>query len=633
MKLPKYSGISLAAFCLLVGIRESFPGAAAAAPPKTTFSAQRTSGNYSLHLTGARWARQRELQPWWPVTTPQDRAKRVLFLAGSVTSRLPVSDAPATSPTLSEATEVVAIGPQGQRLVGYHTRTDGPEQGWIFDNPDTHWNPMRLEFVLKEPSAPIGADGTLGERIDLGDVPVFSDSNVLHSIDKTVTTKLGTKLIFSSLHYENLPPSLGNRRDLFLDFSVVPPASAPDLTLDMEPQIISPAIVDDLGNDLSDGNWLCSPHYQPPQYQLRLTIKKPPSTAKTINLHLYVIQKAPNLKKAALFHAFAPVLLPRAAIGHAPTETIPQPIFSVLKGGLRVTVESLSAGQSGNDYARIWVRDETQPQEIGARAWAKYWRIGKAALRNAQGVENNIPGYASLADRQSSHFENTLFWKLDGTPALGNETGYDLDFQAGVFQPIPPKLTLVLQMEQAARVYHALDFTDLPIPLPGQVLDVNVPSAYGVEGKYVVTKIGSFDSAHLLSSYNGALSQAGQEMDPALYAVLAFIPAVPGGTVPPTTFDNGEDDLSVVDDQGGHLVREDSSPAFGYGELLDKSFLDWQTLQSMAGPHPLLLIMTPPSPGAKAFSIHRHITSISRTGKVVNIVLPDLRLPLPLTKP
>jgi hypothetical protein len=623
MKLYKRVGISLVAFCLMTGIRQGFPGpvSAAPAPSKTTFSAQRTSENYSLHVTGARWVRQRELQPGWPVTTFQDRAKRVLFVAGSVISHAPVPDSPATSLSLGEATEVVAIGPQGQRLVGYHTRMDVSEQGWIFDNPDTHWDQLRLEFVLKEPSAPIGADGTIGERADLSDVPVFFDINIPHSIDKTLTTKLGTKLIFSSLHYDKLPPSLGDLRNLFLDFTVVPPASAPDLRLEVEPQVITPAIVDDLGNNLSDNNWLCRPNYQPPQYQLRLTIKTPPSTAKMLNLHLYVFQKVPNLRKAALFHPFAPILLPRAAIGLAPTEVAPPPIFSVRSSGLRVTVESLTAGHSGNDYARIWVRDETQPQEVRAQAWSKFWRIGKAVLRGASGVESD----GLVVD--------PLYWKLNGTPALGNETGYDLDFQAGIFQPPPPKLTLLLQMEQAARVYHALDFIDLPIPLPGQVLDVNVASAYGTEGKYVATKIGNFDAGHALSAYNGALNQEGQEMNPALYAVLTFVPTVPGGTVPPATFGNDADELSVIDDQGGHLTREDASPIFGYGELLDKPFLGWQTLPSMAGPHPLLLIMTPPSPGAKMFSIHRRITIISRTGKTVNFVVPDLHLPMPRTEP
>jgi len=87
---------------------------------------------------------------------------------------------------------------------------------------------------------------------------------------------------------------------------------------------------------------------------------------------------------------------------------------------------------------------------------------------------------------------------------MGNETGYELNFRADVFQPVPSKLTLALQLEQAGRSYHALDFANLPVPHPGQILNVNAASTYGPEGKYVVTKIGSFDAAHPLSSYNGS---------------------------------------------------------------------------------------------------------------------------------
>ena len=310
-------------------------------------------------------------------------------------------------------------------------------------------------------------------------------------------------------------------------------------------------------------------------------------------------------------------------------------------------MESLTAGYSTNYYARLWVRDEAQPNPTGTQAGAKSWRISKATLKGPRGTEHDVPGYASLANLQVVHFENSLFWKLSGKPALGNETGYDLNFQADVFQPIPPKLTLALKLEQVARAYHALDFVNLPVPNPGQILDVAEGEAYGPEGKYVVTKIGNFDVAHPLSAYDGAKGPSGQDLGPAMYAVLTFVPATRGGLLPPSTFGSGEDDLSVVDDQGGHLIREDAAPLLGFSELLDKPFPGWTSLQnkyfqnnylqnqtSPSTPHySVLLTMTPPSPGAKTFSIHRRITNASLTGRTVSVVLPDLPLPTPLTRP
>jgi len=119
----------------------------ASAPLPSSFSAQETSGNYKIRLTGARWARQSEFQPWRQFTTPQEKAKRVLFIAGAVTS-VEVAAAPSAA-SLGDATEAVAIGPQGQRLIGYHTRAEAPEQGWAFENPDTHWEPVRLRWGTK----------------------------------------------------------------------------------------------------------------------------------------------------------------------------------------------------------------------------------------------------------------------------------------------------------------------------------------------------------------------------------------------------------------------------------------------------------------------------------------------------
>ncbi len=629
MSNPKLLNCVVVAAALLLS--HAWGAERSCAQASSPFSAQQTSGAYTLRLTGARWARQSEFQPWRQFTTPQEKAQRVLFVAGDVTAVAPTA---ASAASLGDATEAVAVGPQGQRLVGSHTDAQAPEQGWTFENPDTHWEPVRLEFTLKEPSAPAGSDGNISERDDLDGVPVFTDVGVSHGVNMTLTTGLGARLVFSSVRYEKGPPILGNLRDVFLDFTLVPPPSAPDMTVDVTPQVVKPAIVDELGDNLSNGNSLCSPHDQSPHYQLRLTMVTPPAAAKTLDLHLYVHQKAPNLRKAALFHAFAPILLPRTSIGAAPREAAPTPVASVIGSGLRVTAESLTAGYSGNYYARVWVRDETQPDETVSQAWAKSWRISKATLRGPDGTEHDISGYASLADTQVAHFGDSLFWKLNGTPAMGDETGYDLDFQAGVFQPIPPNLTLALQLEQVVRSYHALDFDGLPIPGPGEVVDVNVASAYGSEGKYVVTKIGSFDAAHPLSSYNGAHGRNGQEFGPALYAVLTFVPKMPGGALPPSTFGSGEDELSVVDDQGDHLTREDAIPTFGYSELLDKHFPGWRTLQPRPSPrYSVLLTMTPPSPGAKTFSIHRRLTTAVLTGKTAKVVLPVLALPPPLTTP
>lgn len=616
----KLVAFALLACCALAGgMAQALP----AAFPQVPFSAQETSGDYTLHLTGARWARQTEFQPWWPAKTPEDKAKRVLFVAGQITAA--ASAAPPA--LLGDYTEAVAIGPQGQRLVGSHTRSEAPEQGWTFENPDTHWDPVRLEFMLKEPSAPTGADGNISEQADLTGVPVFGDVKVDHPFEKTLTTALGTKLVFSSLRYDPLPPSLGNLRNLILDFTLVPPASAPDLTVDINPQVVAPAIVDDLGDNLSNGNFLCSPHYQPPHYQLRLTLITPPAAAKTLDLHLYINQSAPNLRKAALFHTFAPVLLPKAAIGPAPRETAVPPVASVQGSGLRLTVESLTAGYSGNYYARLWIRDET-PMKAKDPVGTKEWHISRATLRNAQGTEHDVSGFASLTNAQASHFETPLFWKLNGTPAQKNESGVDLNFQSEMFQPVPKRLTLSLQLEQVMREYHALDFSDLPVPKPGQVLTVNIAAAYGPEGKYVITKIGRFDAEHPLSAYNGAVARNGEEMAPALYAVLSFVPAVPGGPVPS---EQGivSDELVVIDDQGGHLTREDASPRFSYGEVLDTPFPGWETLQAQTQPHSMLLTMTPPSPGAKTFSIHRHFTLAAVTGKTAALVVPSLLLPPP----
>ncbi len=595
--------------------------------PRVPFSVQETSGDYTLRLTGARWARQAEFQPWRPAKTPQDKARRVLFIAGRITAAASTS----TPAVLGDYTEAIALGPQGQRLVGSHTRSEAPEQGWTFENPDTRWNPVRLEFTLKEPSAPTGADGNISERADLTGVPVFGDVNLDHPFDRTLTTALGTKLVFCSLRYDRLPPSLGDLRNLILDFTLVPPASAPDLTVDISPQVVAPAIVDNLGDNLSNGNFLCSPHYQPPNYQLRLTLTTPPAAAQTLDLHLYIHQSAPNLRKAALFHTFAPVLLPKAAIGPAPREAAVAPVASVQGSGLRVTAESLTAGYSGNYYARLWIRDEN-PAGVKDLAGTKEWHISRATLRDAQGTEHDISGYASLTDAQAGHFETPLFWKLNGTPAQNNEAGVDLNFQSEMFQPVPRRLTLSLQLEQVMREYHALNFSGLPVPKPGQVLAVNAVSVYGPEGKYVVTKIGSFDAEHPLSFYNRAAAGNGEEMAPALYAVLSFVPAVPGGRIP-SEQGTLSDALVVIDDQGGHLTRGDAASVFGYGEILDKPFAGWETLQAQTQPHPMLLVMTPPSPGAKTFSIRRRLTRAAVTGKTATLVVPNLLLPPPLKFP
>lgn len=337
-----------------------------------------------------------------------------------------------------------------------------------FKERDTAWcgsvNPraekIGVAFELLDPAAPPDALGEWVQKISFTKVPLPKTDGKILKLNRVLATRHGTQVVLEKA-------ALRDERLVFT-MRLKPPVSIPDMKSkfvadEYNYKLVLPVISDDKGTNLSGAKLETEPidklEEDRPDWEWPVTVKTalPSAGAQTFNVEVKVKEAAPSLKQWQWFHMFH-FDLPCREIKQLPYLSMwagRDELAVVEKPELRASLEAIKPDY-GNWQFRFWWQDKQKPPAYPDQKWRLKKMFG-------------LPSFSDV-DNSGNVSAYPLFWKIDGTIPLPDESGQFVTI-AGEKQQ--QKLTLTAQLEAVRFRRFAVDLTDIPIPAPGQSLLLN----------------------------------------------------------------------------------------------------------------------------------------------------------------
>lgn len=422
-----------------------------AAPEKPMFPMQQTVDGVTVRLERALWCHPSFMgEKDWP-TDNYTPGLGVWFEVRSPTMK------PAAGKTLAAAVRSIkAVTPW--RSVSA-ARFKKPTLAWC-ERVDPRASALAVEFEVLDPAAPPGATGEWDAPAQFKDVPLPTKVDVPLKINRTITTPRGTRVVLEQVALRV------KEKQMWLTLRALPSLSVPDLETKFVTDKyhyldVLPVVYDDKGKNLA-ADLKTSPINQlagdGDDWHGAVTIKTvlPSAGAKNFAVGVKVHESAPSLKQERWFRHFR-FDLPAQHLGFQPG-----PMSG--KGGDWVSKDALDANGKpvvegtleavmpnfGNHQVRFWWRD-LNPLRDGSD---RYWRIQKISTSEGEmGPNSSYP----------------IYWKLDASPPAPSEYGEAMIFGGQDAR----RLNFNFTLEAVRTALDTLEFTDLPLPAPGQTEIIN----------------------------------------------------------------------------------------------------------------------------------------------------------------
>lgn len=555
-------------------------GTAVAQPPPQPFPVlSQTVDGVTVRITDARWAKPEEV---FPFTWHRDSYDKGFAFRYDIQTRDPRVQ-PVKGKTLVNYIDSMRVfDPLGQRITSSSSCGLGSA---YWEGVDPRWDSVKVEMEFRDPAAPAEARGTFEETLEFKDVPVPAKDNSPIAVDRSLLTALGTQVILEKVSVRTVEQGDRRQGEILFMLKYDPPKQARDLRVQFG---INPGdLKDDQGTDFTPaahggGDYIS-------RQQTLSVFALPSPKAKTFSVKVRVLECAPSLKQWKWFRTFRFDLNLRQ-VKYKANKPSPKPLAIAAAGSVDVILESMSR-QASNYQARLWVRKRDKQRDINSE-----WRLRSAPMHIDADWENHI-GWEM----------RKLFWKTDGTPAHENESGVERAYPFSDTERKPTRLTLEAEVEEVRRSRHIVDFKDVPVPKPGEIMEMEKRGLPATGARLVLRKVGHFTQKHPrpLWEVSGC-----DTFPPTIGLALVF-------ECKPVAEMNSETNFRCIMASDGHGHPPDMLCGGSYDVLRGT----WTPGKWWS------VVLLPPSPGAKSLTVRMRVEEVIPTGRKETVVFRDLPMP------
>ncbi|MDQ2799798.1 MAG: hypothetical protein M3Y13_09165, partial [Armatimonadota bacterium] len=452
---------------------------------------------------------------------------------------------------------------------------------------------IALGFEWLDPAAPPEASGNYSETLDFPDVPVPAGADQPVTVHRTLTTKHGTQVTLEKVAVRKRQPSDAALSETLFVLRCLPPPAVPDLYPNLN--FAYPDLLDDTGKNLMKNSSYGSSgedelDHAPGSTTLDVA-SVPSAQAKTLDVKISVQENAPSLRQEQWFRHLQ-FDLPLQSLPGRDAEGPYLPLATVASGPVQSTLESFKSQSQGQYEARLWLADA--------------YDLQNTALHDDAGNE-----YSASED---TGFGTPLFWRLNGAPIQPGKRGHLLRFYWFKQKTAPAKLTLETEALPVRRVRHSFDLANLPLPKPGETLDLNRTIKDADGSRLLLRAISYFTDQKPLPGIDAG---ARAQMTPPFGLALALQFQSASGDKATAQFECRQ----ASDEQGHKLTGRNG---------LTASSGDWlQAKESPANSETILLLPPSPSDVSSQFRVHMQVDETIPSGPARKLVFRDLAAPAP----
>ncbi|MDQ3815664.1 MAG: hypothetical protein M3347_17255 [Armatimonadota bacterium] len=511
----------------------------------------------------------------------------------------------------------------------------------FFEGIDPRWDSVQVEVELTDPAAPPEATGEFERTLEFKDVPIPPEPNQPLPLKRTLTSPLGTQVTLESAAVLTQADKFGQGPGLLFTIGFLKPESVPDLAV-IPHHWVFDAVIDDRGVNLSqqrgwngrNSRW-GQPSNQPLTRLDRWTFVTgalPSPEAKTVNVKIEFREEASSLKQMQWFRHFR-LALKRQDIKDSGARAPFQPLAQAEGEHVKVELESLQPEGLDRYKMRFWVDSRSEirepPQEPQPREPQQAWLLQQVRL-----TDDLVTAFylSRGANRTFNPWESG--WKADGSLPRPHETSVLYSLSRYIMdppEPAPSKLTLEADVVEARRAQSRFDFTDLPVPPPGQSAEVHKMLTDASGAQLILHRIGYYTAGGPPPDWK-VLNRTFAAAPTGLAALFEFRPA--GGRQ--TSLARHE--LMAHDNAGRALLHYSCDfflplPENQWFQNYGTSLVNHQREKQLQDSYEYTLLLLPPAREVKSFTIRVFTDEVITTERRETVVLKDIPVPPPPLKP
>lgn len=580
MRIPRLRLVCL--LCFLIFLAPY----ATAQPPKNPVLMEKTQSGVTVRLFSVRWAEVESVMRGGGTGGYPPHAKGLLVSYDVQGKGASVS--------------LKCLDPQGRPVQGSTYYSSGEHGNLIWCAAiDPRWPRAALQFEWVDPKAPPHADGSFSETLVFKDVPL-PEQGVVKTVNQTLTTKRGTRVTIEKIALPKESQDYAGQTILIVH--ALPPRDVPDLMASVQRE----GAIDNTGKDLGHGGGWSSEDAleRRPGRETHSFTNLPSPQAKSLNLKVRVTESIPSLRQEQWYRRVSfdlalnrlPNAAPRAA---------PPPLSTVKIGDLEAALESFTTQPGNTLEANTRVYSPALPP-------GQQWALKNFDLRDAakplsvNGEEAQREYWAS--DRSHNYSE---FWKPNGAPLRNGEAMHTIHFDKFPSEeakgPEPQKFNLTATAELVQKTSDAVTFNELPIPQPGQVINLEKAAMLGSGTRLILRKIGYFAPEH---PHTKSADSGGFKPPWGFGLVYEIVPVR----------ENASASLSVTEarDDKNRPLNERSGITGTSSDVWQKEHVEgrWWTI-----------FLLPTYPDAKHFNVTLSVNEMIPTGRQEKFTFRDLPAP------
>jgi hypothetical protein len=606
------------------------------APHSLAFPAQsQRRGDVTVRVTDAGWYRLDEIMPAAEIA-PGRGGQVVFAISLAAEAPEPVVKRQQKRPPFDHRRQVSAylVDAEGRREIGAGVSGRPGLRYWSGTSvPDLRSRTATLELEYTSPFASRSkAEGFVEDWVQFRNLPALHTPGERRELDLTQTTAHGAQIILEEAGV--IRAGRPEEPRYFITGRWLPPASHPGMAvsferygLPREQQRHGHPAEDDQGRSLIDprrADWVRAGSLKEPKDYNRsrftLDLRPPAPDAKEVRLNLKVWQGAPEFRDP---NAVQPFRFTLASRDWRPYPSAP--------AAARPPIATRSLGDDGTTLAL----EELEPS--GEKGWAASWRgrlvvtASRALPERREWVNTRFewrklgepfPGGGAFLEPHDREGKRILT-HADGRPFARSEQGWEarLVFDSSQTQTPPERLALYSEWQEVEHATFDLDFEDLPVPQVGEIVTAEREAKAGRFGRFILRKVGWFDSRHPLSSgVKGIFPRA----NPAegLAVVVEYVPAdgTPAPVWDPSPLKNPWrfTGWKAEDSTGRRLIRGD--------DLRSSQHPIRDELAEPPGGTAFTVFLLPPAEGAKRFRLQLR-ASRAVALREAKVVFEDLPAP------
>lgn len=553
--------------------------AAAQQPISPTFPVQKTQDGVTVQLQSARWAKRSDVFSGERQGGPADKGLAVTYRV------------------LDNKASVVPqfLGADGAPLLNLSMSTIGSADGsTVFASSlDPRLPTITLNFEWLDPAAPPEASGSYSETLDFADVPVPAQADQPITVHRTSTTKHGTQVTLEKVAVRKRQPGDAAPTETLFVLRCLPPPAVPDLYPNLN--FAYPNLLDDTGKNLMKNSSYGSSGEDALDHtpgSTTLDVASVPSPqAKTLDVKISVQENAPSLRQEQWFRHLQ-FDLPLQSLPGREAEGPYLPLATAASGPVQSTLESLRAPSKGQYEARLWLPDGYDLQNM--------------ALHDDAGNEYNAV--------EDTGYGTPLFWRMNGAPIQPGKRGHLLRLYGFNQKTAPAKLTLETDALPVRRVRHHFDLANLPLPKPGETLDLNRTIKDADGSRLLLRAIAYFTDQKPLP---GVEASTRAQMTPPFGLALALQFQSASGDKATAQFE-----CRQASDEQGHKLTGRNGLVASSGDWL-------QAKESPANSETILLLPPSGSDVSGQFRVQMQVDETVPSGPARKLVFRDLAAPAP----